>query len=687
MKPLEQILSPAIMTKEGLDQNMSEQYTLLSEKINRFKMDIVINQHTHYPMDVVRPEIIDSWIRSYNYGLDLFHIFCPAIDPDALSQINLKKRQLMRVAAPYLHQLDSVFSRTRCFVMLTDEQGVILQVVGRNTKISRAYNLEPGVIWNERSIGTCSHGLSILYTMPIQIWGPEHYNRSFDQSTGSSAPIFDAFGNLAGTLTIGSDENFHQNIHTLGMVVSMAWAIQNEYQCALKDEVLSAICEADDEAVIIINNNSVIIQVNEKAQKMLNCSQSELSGQPLATIVGDQPLIKSVMDNGESLYHTELRIRGNKRINLCSAQPIQDKFGNKYGCVIRLRAINGVGKTLHPYPVQQIGSLAAFDNIIGSSDRVERIIERAKHIAATDVNILIQGESGTGKEVFAQAIHHSSRPAGQLVAVNCAAIPRSLIESELFGYESGAFTGAERNGKRGKIEMAHGGTLFLDEIGDMPLEVQPVLLRVLEEKQVTRLGSNQHIPVDFRLIAATNKDLLQLVNKNEFRQDLYYRLSVFKLSLPPLRERESDIIELAQHFISTTAAKLQIPAPSLSDAAKMELLEYAWPGNVRQLQNVILYAVHMSKDGVIWPEDLPDEINASAKSQNREEHGAKVNPLAKRRNLSIQEIEKLAITQSLYQTGNNVCETAKLLGLAKSTLYKKIKKYNLLDIRPDKHIK
>jgi transcriptional regulator with PAS, ATPase and Fis domain len=246
-------------------------------------------------------------------------------------------------------------------------------------------------------------------------------------------------------------------------------------------------------------------------------------------------------------------------------------------------------------------------------------------------------------------------------------MPRNLIESELFGYEGGAFTGAERKGRPGKIELANGGTLFLDEIGDMPLEIQPVLLRILEDKRVMRLGGNRYIPVDFRIIAATNKDLYQMVQEKTFREDLYFRLSVFKIAIPPLRERGDDIHLLAKHFIEEISGKFKCPIPSLSPAAEKRIREYNWPGNVRQLQNSIVYAINMAQDGIIQLDHLPDELK---KPTTVSKSAAKIMPL--------REMEKEMILNALKVTGNNTIEVSRMLGIGRTTLYRKLREYGIV---------
>lgn len=317
----------------------------------------------------------------------------------------------------------------------------------------------------------------------------------------------------------------------------------------------------------------------------------------------------------------------------------------------------------------------AFAKIIGESEAMKKAIELAKNFSQSPENILLLGESGTGKEIFAEAIHESYCPDGPFIAVNCAAMPRDLIASELFGYEGGSFTGAERKGKPGKIELADGGIFFLDEVGDMPLELQPVLLRVLENKKVTRIGGCTAKKVDFRLIAATNKNLYQMVLENKFREDLYFRLSVLSIHVPPLRERGEDIVLLSNYFIDQYCRETGRPRPQLSQETIKKILEYDWPGNVRQLKNAMIYAVSICKNNVIEPQDLPNNILLD-KVRHRL-YPSNLNADNIDELLRITNLEKAAIGTALTYTNGCVPEAAKLLGLSRSTLYRKIKEYDL----------
>ncbi len=326
-----------------------------------------------------------------------------------------------------------------------------------------------------------------------------------------------------------------------------------------------------------------------------------------------------------------------------------------------------------------------FETIIGESAALRETIKVAKRVGMLNFNILLNGESGTGKELFAQAIHGRSRPNGPFVAVNCASIPKSLIESELFGYEGGAFTGAEKGGRTGKIESADQGTLFLDEIGDMPLEIQPALLRVIEDKKVFRLSSNRYIPVNFRLIAATNKDLRKMVQAKTFREDLYYRLSTFCIKIPSLKDRGRDeIILLARYFVEKASQQLPCLPPKIHAEVYEVLTEYSWPGNVRQLENTMTYAVLMTQNGLMKKENLPDDLKTDFSCLESEIRNVENNftgianyPFGREDFLSLKEMEENAIKKVMLHTQNDKQRVAEILGLSKSTLYRKLKEYNL----------
>ena len=678
LKPVEQLLSP--MTKDRLDlRPMDKDDLILMNSIRQQKADLLSQGLDVKSADVVRPDVLASWLRSYQHGKDHnLYTYGPVLDKLAFQERLRQKDLLLRAADPYICQLEAMLSDA--IILLTDEDGAMLRVVEGNESLRRQnqrFNLVEGSVWNESTVGTCAHCISLIEGTPMQLCGPEHYFEKYEFISCSSAPILDVNYNLAGSLCVVTSTFSKQNSQSLGLVVSMAWAVQNQFQLTLQNELFNSTLQATDEALITVNKKGIITRANSSARQMFAHMARDLTGTTLESLIGEQPLIKSVLEAGKPIHDLELDIDHlGQRLLLSSAQPLNDNTGNNFGHIITLKKINRAKAT-----APRRGGLDTrfnFDKIKGSSPQLQKAIGIASKFANLDANLLIQGESGTGKEMFAQAIHQQSRADGSFVALNCAAIPANLIESELFGYEGGAFTGAERQGRVGKLELANGGTLFLDEIGDMPLDLQPVLLRVLEDKKVMRIGGNRYIPVNFRLITASNKDLLEQVDNGLFRADLYYRLKVLQVNIPALRERGSDILELAQHFIRTITQRQGIPEPKLSDIAALHLLHYSWPGNVRQLENAIIYAVNICEDGIILPQDLPEEITDGVDMLLPTSINANSEAARPDANLSLKEIEQIMIAQTLEQTNYNISEAALQLDMSRSTLYRKIKEYQLM---------
>jgi len=311
-----------------------------------------------------------------------------------------------------------------------------------------------------------------------------------------------------------------------------------------------------------------------------------------------------------------------------------------------------------------------FESIIGSSRSIRQLKQEALNAAANQFPVLVTGESGTGKELFAQAIHHSSpRKVYPFIRINCAAIPKDLLESELFGYEKGAFTGARAAGKPGKFELAHRGTIFLDEIGDLPLEMQPKLLRVVEAKEFERVGGTRVIQSDFRLISATNQNLDQMIADGRFRKDLFYRLNVIPLNIPPLRKRRQDILPIARHLLDQLKEEAALTGIRIDPEAANFLKQYGWPGNVRELSNILERTLSTLETDIIRYADLPFYLQRESGSRNE-------GPPATIKDVQAK-AEKDAILSALKETGYNKARAAKLLGIHRTLLYKKIKKYGL----------
>ncbi len=679
---LEEKVSPLIISAERKNFTDNSKFSLkLQEEIVQAKVSIVQN-NCNSKTELIRAIIRDSWIRSSSYGLSIYdYKFGPVLDKYDFDDLQKKKFLFIKAAMPYIYKLKTICSN--CMILLSDEKGVILHVEvdkkGVFHKTVADLHLIPGIVWSEKTVGTLSHTLSLIYKTPMQVCGPEQYSESYHQYTASSAPIFDINTNMAGTITLVSQDIMYQKAHTLALIVSIAEAIQNELHLISRQELLGSFLETADQGVMVTDKSGKITHANPEACKILNYSKPDITGKMISDVLGNQSSINSLLETGKPVFDVEIfNHEANLRTFLSSAKILNDNYGNRLGYSFIFMESRAAGKK--SFFVNGLKTKYHFDSIIGKSPRLLQAIDLAKRFARLDNNILIQGESGTGKEIFAQAIHTESCQRGSFIAINCAAIPKDLIESELFGYEAGAFTGADRQGRKGKFELADGGTLFLDEIGDMPLELQPVLLRVLEEKHVMRIGGTRYIPVNFRLISATNQELTKQVERKAFREDLYYRLEELTVSIPPLREREQDIIELAKYFIVEIATKQQISPPSLNEAAIYRLLQYKWPGNVRQLKSAMVHAVNTANGHIIGPENLPQAVNNSSSpiQGDQKSDPAKFGESFGEDRYSIKNMEKMMIIRAILDTNNNLTEAARILGISKATLYKRIKEYELL---------
>lgn len=658
----------------------------LYKEIKNCKIHFVNHNENPQGNVLMHREIAMSWIRSKEYGVDPYmKRLGPNLNPQALQDKINDKRLLIETAVPFMKKYYHVLSASEYYMILTDETGVILFTLGEQGEDNafKAINARPGAIWSEQTIGTTAHALSIQLGIPVQLIGPCNYCLALQDNISSSAPITDENGNVIGTLVVvqmTANKSIHKiQIHSLAWVISMSYAIENElqlrkrnYDLRILNNTLEAILSAVDEGFITLNTEGKITHVNKEAAKTFGKSASEIHDKHFTAFLSNRIPVEKVLRTGKPIHDYETTLAKDPSTNryLTSIEPILNGNGDILaGVVIRISRMEKVNRLV----THRGGSEAAytFKSILGKSTAIKKAIADAMKVSNIPSAILLIGESGTGKELFAQAIHNYSRPAGPFVALNCASMPRNLIESELFGYEAGSFTGAEKTGRPGKIELANGGTLFLDEIGDMPIEIQPVLLRCLHDKKVMRLGGIHYTPVDFRVIAATNKDLYKMVQEKQFREDLYFRLAVFKIMIPPLRSRDEDIIMLTQYFVKQISQRMKIAAPKLSREALIKIRSYSWPGNVRQLENAMVYAVNMAQDGIITTNTLPDDILYDYHSNND------VDSISNRL-LSMVEIEKAAIESTLKQTGNNVADTADILGIGKTTLYRKFKEYHIV---------
>lgn len=445
-------------------------------------------------------------------------------------------------------------------------------------------------------------------------------------------------------------------------------------------DVLDILMNTLDEWVVVVDENGIITRMSQ-AYKNFNQDPNP-EGKHVTDVIENTRMHK-VIETGLPELNDVQYIRGNKMV------------ANRVPITRNGRVIGAVGKVIFKdlkdfyslsnkisslqseiaYYKEELGRERAakysFDMIIGSSEATEKTKALAKRAARTDSNVLIIGESGTGKELFAHAIHNeSSRRFGPFVKVNCAAIPAELLESELFGYESGAFTGARKEGKKGKFELANQGTILLDEIGEMPVEMQVKLLRALQEREIDRIGGSDPIPIDVRIIASTNKVLEDLVDQGGFREDLFYRLNVMRINLTPIRDRIEEIPAIANALVSKLSERLGLYVAGISPEAMNIMMRYEWPGNIRELENILERAINlMDEDLMIKGLHLPDKLIKN-KYRVRGTKGKLLQNI-------IEEVEKEIIQQTLEENDFNKNKTAKVLGISRAGLYNKIGQYSI----------
>lgn len=546
-----------------------------------------------------------------------------------------------------------------------------MNAIGDKNILSEAmqFKMIPGAYMDEAHIGTNAMSIAISEKMPVQISGNEHFIRAYRKWTCSAAPITDSNGSLIGVIDLtGYIENVHP--HTLGMVVAAADAISrmleiNKYNSMLEisKKRLETTFNSISSGILTCDLKGTITTMNKQIVKIFSCSENEIGNQKITDMIQNWNEILNRLRTKRILIDENAYINSkesNKQYAL-SLYPIYDSNMNIEEITIVFNETK-IGRKLAG-KILSGQAVYTFDKVIAKNETFKKTINYAKKIAVSDSTILITGESGTGKEVFAQAIHnYSLRRDEPFIAMNCGAIPRTLIESELFGYEDGAFTGAKKGGNAGKFELADGGTIFLDEIGEMPIDMQIKLLRVIEQREVTRIGSSRPIPVNVRIMAATNKDLKYEIERGNFRKDLYYRLNVLPLYLPPLRERKEDIPELVNYYMRKTANKLGKQCIPISDEYMNYLINYDWPGNIRELENIIELFINTEELHINFSSAV-DEIHKNTAAINN--------------NASLEEVEKDHIIKVLESTSGNVSLAANILEIGRNTLYRKIDKFKI----------
>jgi transcriptional regulator of acetoin/glycerol metabolism len=637
------------------------------------------------PAELVSPLVIRSWQRCLTQGLDSHE--ARLLEPsnrDRLFESRERSAGLLDQAGGIMEHVFEQIRASGNMVILADSDGMILHCLGDPEFVDRAHRvaLQPGACWDERVRGTNAIGTAIQEQRPVDIQGGEHFLESNGFLTCSAVPLFGARGEVIGVLDISGDARNYQR-HTLGLVRLSAQLLEARlFEAEFAKAIRVAFHARPEyvgslqEAVLAVNEDGCIVGANATARECLGACAGPSFGTLFKTTFGQVldraaatpgDLLKVELRGGDAVY---MQVRGHRPLRI-AVTPAVTHAGDAARASVKVPSAGKAGITL--------------DDLATGDPRLSLALDRARRVLGKDIPLLIQGESGVGKELFARAFHNSGpRSSGPFVALNCAAIPENLIESELFGYVGGAFTGARREGAVGKLQQAHEGTLFLDEIGDMPMGMQARLLRVLQERSVTPVGALKAIPVDISLVCATHRVLRDAVRQGLFREDLYYRVNSLTTTLPPLRER-TDIGCIVNKLLVAETEELRRGEVRIGDEVMSFFEGYNWPGNVRQLQNVIRVAVALLDDDEdeIRPVHLPEDLFSADGADDGGEgvmrqpaaYAPPARPLASAAGAaprSLDEIEMAAIEAVMRDVGGNISAAARRLGVSRNTLYRKL---------------
>ncbi|MBS7545839.1 sigma-54-dependent Fis family transcriptional regulator [Ancylobacter oerskovii] len=603
------------------------------------------------PQSLVAEPILRSWRRCADRGLD--NQVLPSLVPltaGELRQASERNERLRRLSRPEIESLYAEAMQTGCVVVLTDASGLILESRGHAAFASRAAQvaLHPGVDWSETATGTNAVGTALLEGRPIAVHGGEHYLDPHGILSCSAAPIMDPFGHALGVLDLSGPAAVDHR-HALGLVRLAAEQIEHRFfddgfaeLQVLRLGADRALLGTAREGVLVFDGER-LVAANRHGLGLFGIDWSALGSRRVEELVARLP-----------------QEAGIARIEVTGGRVL---FGRLDGAEAPSRRVAG-GVALRRAPSNSPGRLPQFGELL-LREEDERALSRAVKMTDAGVPVLIQGETGTGKEMAAREVHRRGpRAAGPFVAVNCAAIPETLIEAELFGYEEGAFTGARRHGRKGLLREADGGVLFLDEIGDMPLALQSRLLRVLQDREVLPLGAGRPVSVDFALVCATHRHLKALVESGAFRSDLYFRIAHYTIELPAVRDLP-DRLATVRELWRRVAGDDRL---ALTAGCEERLAAYEWPGNFRQLVGVLRMLAALAEPGQpVGPDLLPEEVGAS---RGASDDGAPA--VASSEPADLDAIELAAMRRALDAHGGNVSKAARALGINRSTLYRRL---------------
>ncbi len=621
----------------------------------------------------IRPEVARSWVRCRNAGLDPWSTTFPAPNNELLAQKRSEHRRMLGSALPVMKYLLAIFNSN---VSLMDEDRFVYELL---TPLN-SYPRTLATYVCEDVQGTGNATLVFAERKPIRVDGYENFRAIVQTYSGVSAPLF-ITGKMVGALNINNPSEMLPE-DTLGVCEQAAKIILHSYQEAdpQRSSLLatarpfSPLIEHDDHPILIIDGDGMLLEANERARPLVpDIENYSYGSQSICDYLTDKSQLTSLTASStKRALPDSLTFRHGKQKKSTVIDLLRCEHINLQDCTSQhvLVFAQQVKVTSEDRSQKLRSAQSEPVDYVGKSPAWERVTGVVRKVAPIDVNVLLLGETGTGKELVAQAIHRLSGRKGNFVAVNCGAIPRDLLASELFGYEGGAFTGARDSGAIGKFEYANGGTLFLDEIGEMPPDMQVSLLRVLQEHTVIHVGSNIPHAIDVRFIAATNLKINDAIGEGQFRADLYYRLSAIEIALPPLRERETDIPLLADYFNRMLSKTLDLTYTPFSSDVEDCLTAYAWPGNVRELRNVVEKTLIMTEGSATSVDDLPKTLVENYRRGMRQMEGAAPADTSF-------EIEKERINALMVKHNGNMSHVASEMGISRSTLYRHIKQIGL----------
>ena len=630
------------------------------------------------------PRVATSWKRCAEANLNPLEMnISRVLSEQEWKAIVARNDPLLDVSKSSLHLLEKSLTRFSHAILLCDPDGNILYQSGTG-RVLEDFN-EAGLVaggnCSETVLGSTAPGIVLVEQKPVVVVQEEHYSRIYHWCCCAAAPIVDIDGKFRGCLDVTTSyEQAREMRLLLGLTMTTVRSIQAQLhvQQLLRRadetrEILNCTFGLAQQAVLVLNSTGRIVHANPQAAHLLRRPLAELAGTDYRALMESPAVEETLREARRGSGPLKLFQPGmpDRRI-FVHTYPLHSQRGGPPGAVLLLHEEKR-SWSVPGAPKGRARATYAFDDIRGSSPLMQRAKELARRFASTDLPILLEGETGTGKELFAQAIHNlSPRSEGPFMAVNCAAIPRELVESELFGYQPGAFTGARKEGQAGKFESADGGTLFLDEVNSMEPATQAKLLRVLENGEVMRLGDSASRRVDVRVIAASSSPLLEQVRSAGFREDLYFRLNIVRIRLPALRERTEDIEEIALHVLGKAAARYGKPVRRIHPDVLDRFRRHPWPGNVRELENCLNFAVCLCDGETIelvhLPDSLLDPAGPDATGPCRKAHT----------------LERSIVQEALESSGGRVGEAARKLGLSRSTFYRRRKQFGLCRGRADR---